>query len=601
MIEGDVSFQTGYRLLVRPRPMQDESCLGYLSRVANSNVLNSRELLDLMDRHTSFDQWHHLHQRVSLSISDTASLIGPLPQSWQVASVLRGIATSDFNHINTRWCPLCLQDKPYLRGEWGLKLTCVCVKHGCYLQERCMHCNQTQLWHQANVMQCSHCGTSLDHAVIKLATQEVIALQRAISAALGNKGAEIFPKLDTIAWLRLIRYFGQYADTKQPRRPGQIAGLHQLDVAMVCVQNVANLLAKWPNNFELLLQNIQGSYPATPSLKKTFGSLYRVLYFHLRDACFDFLRDAFEVYLHQHWWGMVCKRNRSFKMSTIAKHPRLTLKQVATKTGVEPALIRHLSAIESLNNQAMTLPSGRQVNSFHQADLPHIKVVANDVMNLQTTAKYLAVSERVVRELISVEIVKPMALRGTLKASCWLIPKSSLDGLFFDVIQANGRELVSLASIIRYWRLREGELVQLIQAIQKNALMIFSLSQHSVALGKVMLDKADAKSWLHQTRTKLSQSLSVGEVAKVLGIKQQVAYQLVNIGLIKSKQEKHVGRQVTEKALEVFNATYISLYSLAKAKQTSPSALLRKLGARPITGPQIDGGRQYFYLKKEIE
>ena len=39
---------------------------------------------------------------------------------------------------------------------------------------------------------------------------------------------------------------------------------------------------------------------------------------------------------------------------------------------------------------------------------------------------------------------------------------------------------------------------------------------------------------------------------------------------------------------------------LAKKQQTSPFALFKSLKIKPVTGPQIDGSRQYFYLKKHF-
>jgi TniQ len=579
--------------------MHDESSLAYVGRVADSNAMDASQFLSLLSPDTVFDQWQQLHQRLCLETTDTAKLIGPFPQSWQVTCTLRGIATVEFNHLHRRWCPLCLQEQPYFKGVWGLKLSCVCISHACYLIALCGQCKQPQSWQCANLFVCMHCGASLYKSPTQVASPMMVTLQCALVVNLIGVRGEIFPELDTTAWIRLIRYLGQFNGSELPKRPGQISGLHHLEVAKDCMHNVAHLFADWPHNFEKLLQAIQTSLLPTSSLKKTFGVLYRVLYFHLREERYQFLRDAFEAYLHQHWWGMVCKRNRAFKSSTILEHPRLTLKQAAKQTGLAPALIRHLSTSKLIDKNHINLPSGRQVSSFHQADLPHIEALAKDLLNLQETAHYLAVSERVVRELITAKVIAPLAIRTHTTMANWLIPKQQLQHLFLKASPKQDKDLVSFSGIVKYWRMREGEMVQLVKALIAGELNAFDVSDHSVVIGKALLDKATAKDWLSALRKSLD-TMSIDEAAKLLGIKQQVAYHLAKVGLIHIIQTKQAGKQITIEAIETFNHKYVALSVLAKQQQTSPSALLKALKVKPVTGPQIDGGRQYFYLRKHI-
>lgn len=557
------------------------------------------QFLHLLTSDTVFDQWQHLHQRLRLENIDTAKLIGPLPQSWQVTSTLRGIAAVEFNHLYRRWCPLCLQEEPYFKGIWGLKLCCVCISHACYLIECCGQCKQVQSWQSSNLSVCMHCGAALHKCAIQTASSMMVTLQRALVANLIETRSNLYPELDTNGWLRLIRYLGQFNGAELPQRPGQISGLHRLEVAKECMQYVAHLLDDWPHNFERLLQVIQVSLPANSSLKKTFGVLYRVLYFHLRDDKFQFLRDAFEHYLHQHWWGIVCKRNRAFKPTTITAHPRLTLKQAAKQTGLAPSLIRHLSTSNLIDKNHINLPSGRQVSSFHQTDLPFIEALAKDLLNLQTTAQYLAVSERVVREFILAKIIHPLAIRKHANMANWLIPKQQLQHLCLKCIPSLDKDLVSFSEIVKYWRLREGEIVQLVKTLISGELSAFDVSNHSVVIGSVKLDKAAAKEWLWALRKSLN-AVSIDEAAKLMGIKQQVAYHLVKVGLIQSIQTKQAGKQITKESIAAFNHKYVALSVLAKQQQTSSSALLKSLKMKPVTGPQIDGGRQYFYLRKHI-
>ncbi len=587
-------------LLIRPRPILNESAIGYLSRVAERNCLASLQALgDLYRGDQNFIDWDSFFKSIGVSDQVMQYLFGPLPQSWQVTSTLRGIAAVEFNHLYRRWCPLCIQGEAYFRGVWGLKISCICINHACYLIECCEQCKKDQSWQCSNVSVCMHCGAALQKAAPQAASSMMVTLQRALVANLIGTRSNLFPQLDTNGWLRLIRYLGQFNGAKLPQRPGQISGLHHLDVAKECMHNVAHLLTNWPQNFELFLQAIQTSIIPTSSLKKTFGVLYRVLYFHLRDDKFQFLRDAFEHYLHQHWWGIVCKRNRAFKPTTITAHPRLTLKQAAKQTGLAPSLIRHLSTSNLIDKNHINLPSGRQVSSFHQADLPHLEALAKDLLNLQTTAQYLAVSERLVREFITAKIIHPLAILKHANMANWIIPRQQLQHLCLKCIPNQDKDLISFSGIVKYWRLREGEMVHLIKALISGELSAFDVSNHSVVIGSVKLDKAAAKEWLWALRKSLN-AVSIDEAAKLMGIKQQVAYHLVKVGLIQSIQTKQAGKQITKEAIAAFNHKYVALSVIAEQQQTSSSALLKTLKVKPVTGPLIDGSRQYFYLRKHI-
>lgn len=84
------------------------------------------------------------------------------------------------------------------------------------------------------------------------------------------------------------------------------------------------------------------------------------------------------------------------------------------------------------------------------------------------------------------------------------------------------------------------------------------------------------------------------EAAKRLGLKQQVVYDLVKRVFLVCIQDELFGRRVTQAGLEDFRANYISLAEYAKSLNRAPRWLLQTLLVKPISGPMIDGCRQYF-------
>ena len=83
---------------------------------------------------------------------------------------------------------------------------------------------------------------------------------------------------------------------------------------------------------------------------------------------------------------------------------------------------------------------------------------------------------------------------------------------------------------------------------------------------------------------------SVSAVAERLGLKWQVAAHLVARGLV----------DLTPSGADLFRTTYIGGGELARIRETSSKALLAVMAAEghsPVTGPSVDGGRQYFYRR----
>ena len=96
--------------------------------------------------------------------------------------------------------------------------------------------------------------------------------------------------------------------------------------------------------------------------------------------------------------------------------------------------------------------------------------------------------------------------------------------------------------------------------------------------------------------------LTVIEVAHRLKVKQEVASFWIDKGFIKcdghfNNSKKKLRRKISQEALEQFTEKYVLLSQKAAALGTSPKYLLELLqtdGIYPVSGPSVDGGRQYL-------
>jgi DNA-binding transcriptional MerR regulator len=584
-------------LPVRPRPIYGEATSGFLKRVAQANGYETLRQLGRTFR--SFDMFC---QALDLSFTERNGLFGPYPSYWGHSDFKNGLTAADFNYSQLRWCPLCFSESPHLRGQWLLKVSCVCTWHGVWLLECCSHCGRAQRSDRVNFEQCA-CGASLAGIQdIKFAPDSVRQLSRAIEDSIDGKSALAdFPAMSLAEWLRLIGYLGQFSEIYQPSKPGKISKLHQLDTAIALMSEVSKILEHWPKDFHMLLWAIQGQSAAKASIRDTFGSLYHVLYRDLPGRCFQFLRDEFECYLHQYWPGMVCKRNRVFKPETVAKHPRLTLKQAAKKAGVAESTVRHFMRAGLITGDQIELPSGRKMYSIDEQSLAQIAVLAKGCVSLGQAAKQLALPECRVRELILGGFLKPLVSRVQDNAATWLIPKQQVQRLFFtDAGPNTGQPTIIVRHILKYWHLREGEWMDLVQSLSEHQLVPVGKLAEPVPLGDIMLDEQKVRQWLLEKRYASGATLSVDEAAQRLGLKQQVVYDLVKLGLLATIQDHLPGRRVTQVSLEDFRTHYISLAEYARSLDRAPRWLLQTLPVKPISGPMIDGSRQYFFRRSDV-
>jgi TniQ len=591
-------MKTSYCLLpVRPRPIAGEANLSYLARVTEANGYESiRQLWRALRAYGIFIE------ATDISEFERHYLFGPLPGYWGNESNIDRFAISDFNHSHLRWCPLCLMDSRHLRGVWSLKLYCVCTHHKIHLHEQCASCGDHQRLEHPNFNQCE-CGTRLTTGNIVAANPGLVRVTQALESSLSGQHYDLgLPSFTAPEWIRLATFLGQFSESYQPPRPGKMSSLYQLTTATNLISGLAHLLEDWPHNFHRLIRAIHQRGKSGSSLQRTFGSLYRVMYRQLKEPYFQFIRDAFEDYVHQHWDGIICKRNKSLKPNTIAAHPQLTIKQAAKKAGSGVSVIRHLMKAELISShQSQSSSTGRTSRSINLNSVSKIAALTKNTVVLEEAAKILALPKRRVRLLIQAGIIKPLVSRKQVNAAVWRIPRVQLSQLWLKPrLILHDDSYITLVCILKHWRLSDDEFIALVEAIQNQQIICCAAFTQAIPIGKTYLNDRQFGEWLTGYRIEHSNSMTVDGAAKALGLKQQVAYQLVRTGLLQTNSTSGKGVRISTDELERFQASYVSLAELARIRGCSPRKLLLALPTKPVTGQAIDGNRQYFYLRSEV-
>jgi hypothetical protein len=69
---------------------------------------------------------------------------------------------------------------------------------------------------------------------------------------------------------------------------------------------------------------------------------------------------------------------------------------------------------------------------------------------------------------------------------------------------------------------------------------------------------------------------------------------------LRSTQSDGHGHRISLGDIERFQESYVSLAELARSEHRAPRALLCDIDVVPVTGPSIDGSRQYFFRRADL-
>jgi hypothetical protein len=437
------------------------------------------------------------------------------------------------------------------------------------------------------------------------ASSEVLKLQNALIG--GSRQYEAFnlPRLTLAQWIRLLEKIAALTEPSHKLRTGQVAGLQNLSTSIIVVERASQFLKNWPIGFHTFLHDLQEKGAASFSLQKTFGRLYHWLYVDLRDQEFSFLREAFDAFVNEHWWGLVCRRNR--RLHKNGTRHRASIAVAAKVSGSTPTRVKQLHLAGLIEAKKVIHPSGRQSWSVPITSVAEICVLAAQSIDLRSAAAYLALPRQRVRELISAGVIHPYLSAGKGNSSTWMLPRSELDGLVLPGLQQAPIESapcdpVTILHALKSWRLEPGTFTALVRALNAGQIMRIVPTQANTPFGKMELSIKSLREWLEHWRTEHLPSMSISDAAKILGLKEQVAYDLVEAGLLSATMERSGNaRRISNEEITRFQSTYIAAVTLSKMLNTSSRGLIARTQVTPVTGPTVDGKRQYFFRRSDSE
>jgi hypothetical protein len=160
------------QLLRTPAPQPDESLMGYILRLSETNYCGTPKwVLDLggLKIHNLKEGWRKLcDDGVDFTLFKQIARLSEEEVNEMKHEFIR---SSDYEQCHAQWhvpisslrfdwpmiCPDCLRENPYCRKFWDLQVVTVCPQHHSLLLDICPSCQKLITWNRKSVSRCS-CG-----------------------------------------------------------------------------------------------------------------------------------------------------------------------------------------------------------------------------------------------------------------------------------------------------------------------------------------------------------------------------------------------------------------------------------------------------------
>ncbi len=585
------------RLPIRPKAYPGENFVGYLERLAFDNGFAS--LLHFC---------HAIHQpdHSGTQLLMTALDIDALPQfsgkpfsNLQLPTDNLGLTWPFLTLHDYRVCIDCMAEATWCRPAWGLRFMWACPTHGCWLiQSVARSFSRDTGWWRKNTPVTEH------------APEDVLALSALLEATVTRPGQafidarlpmiQITPTTQEVC--RMIASLGRFELEVCQNKPRPHCNPDYQETRALFNAS-ATLLSNWPYSLYHRLDLMRSQAPDDFSLQRVLGKWMQPAFRVLTSPCFQFLRNATEAYLKDHWSGTLSSRNSLLSEALRENHVRISFTKATRYKSA--ATLREILNTDGSPIAAVGKAPQRRLITFDSQLLSMVPEIKAEYLDLQSSARLLALPENRTRQMASWGMLPHAATPSETSNHCWRFRRKDLDAFNASFVRQplpTDIKCLRLEGVLRYWQLADEEARDMLHAVQTGELLLYGTS--GAQLGQCKLEQAKVRSWLDSYRRQHAIDLAIEDAARALGEKEEVVFHLVKQGLLPSVAATHRkgnARRITHAGMARFREEYIALIELARQQRRRTRDLLDELKPiYPVTGPTIDGGRKYFYRREDL-
>lgn len=604
---------TAARLRVRLDPHLGESLRGYLLRLTSANGYETTRWLASLEPVLM----RITQEQVAIEAIERLTGFSDL-EPFLLSPFGSNMLPAHFRATTPRICPACLKERGYYDSVWEIGFACVCPHHGIMLVDACSRCHAPLTWSHLSVTCCS-CGANIIDAGTTLAGADLQYFNAKIWAAAGRdvphfKSASLPDKeLSRLSLGQLCQFFLFFNAHENGTISMMRAKPTSVAATVTALEIVRSVLSDWPQGFyQRLVKRVNKKEEFSgEGLQQVFGGLYIRLYRYLVGPEFSFIRDAFEEFLRDHWFGVISGTYRRVNRDK-TRNDALNLRGAAKTLGIGRRIFRRIVGRGWVKGDVILRSSGRCRIMVSEKDTLRFRDQVGHRINGKQTRELLGISKNQFYMLVQEEFIQPLLRAGEDGCGSWWFDAGPIKRLLDKIkVAAPAREPCAEAISFReacQWHILSSENFPLFfAAILNGTISVTGVKCNSeFNLASLYFLPESIAEFKAKLRIRPDGNFSIPEAAIRLGVKQEVAYHLVNAGLLASSfyaSKKIAGRMVSESDIEAFEKEYISLAQLARSNGTSPRALKQKYDAAAIsasTGRDIDGCRQFFYRRADL-
>ncbi|QYN46400.1 TniQ family protein [Gilliamella sp. ESL0405] len=553
-----------FKPVISPTCYQDESPMGYLIRLAEINGYNTYRRLIVIGGLITYNK--------ILSHIEACNILKDL--SWTgFHEVIKDnkiyhypIENLSLNSI--RYCSLCLKENNYFRLVWQMKTAFICLKHQVWLMDTCPSCKRDIKYSIGLLGKCS-CGVELMYQPVIKAPKNVNVLQHYL---FGNK-------LDTTALVKnsfiqdlnltitertdyclfILRWLPQAIIQI---RDSHIRTKFTLDQLREQIIVFADMCIQGASGFWCLIDQLN-KLDKKYRLENQLGNLvfikfYQLFYKKFTDDKFLPFKVLIEKYIKKFWKKQLTNRNILFSLSLIKNHPWIPIDQAVKEFKISPLEIRWAikdKLITILEEQKVTRKYILLYKPSIELNIKEIK----DKLSFKQAIQIQGITKKQLNQLI-IERHFPKAIPPKKDySSQWLFSLIDISKYLKELLDVHvdiEEETVTIAQAMRIIGSRiENPLPKLLNKIRTQEIAVVQCNNYN-NIKALAVSKKELNNWIQATNYS-DKYFTIPQIAKILNISQQLAYQLVNKRLISCFEDKDIRKRLITKEDPILNFVYL--------------------------------------------
>ena len=491
-----------------------------------------------------------------------------------------------------RWCPRCLSaPAPYWRKDWTDGVA-ICREHCCWLCDRCDECGSPAAWRHLRLRQC-RCGVDLAQQPAEPWSDALQALLHA-PEQIGDQSIDPAGAEQWLALAEVVGALDRYGLRGKPlKRASARAVSHQHAV----VERGASIVVEAADELGPLLERLR--VPSSPGqgaqlVGEAWPGLLRLLRRQLRGAVLAWITSQIE-----HRVACAALEGVAIQRARQSGDTPTGVRGLAKAAGVRVERVPALLSDCGVSVPMRRSKSGRQMAVVTDAVVTRVREHLEDLLSARVAQGRFGISAVRLQNLAEKGLVRRVGDRYSA-SSIQLLLKQIADaakyGALGDVNE--GRRWCSLHRALRL-HVGHRQTVALFMALQAGSLEIRRVGRQIAHVHDLLLLESEVKAW-SRAGAAPCEELTIPQAAALLGLKQEVTYHLVRVGLLATSRGfagRRMSRVISRQEVERFRREVLPLSEAARAhgvdhRSAKCWALERRFTF--VSGPGIDGGRQFF-------